>query len=206
MIHDVFIIHRETEIPLFHNAPGDKSKLASMGLDSTLFAQLATTIVRVLRRAGALDRLILAEAKVAFLVYENIIFSLITSHDHDEFEINYALDKLSSLFLKSFTTDVITEFKEKHLSFDVFNIDTIFRATRVVVIDTDSLLKSMIQRLVDMISVAGRLELDASMLAEKQSLDGTVVLSINAMQNELEAKLQKLKSQMDKLPVMPGSE
>ncbi len=206
MIHDVFVIHRDTEIPLYHNAPGNKSKLASMGLDTNLFAQLATTIVRVLRRAGALDRLILAEAKVAFLVYENIIFALITSHDHDEFEINYALDKLSSLFLKSFATDVINEFKQKPLSFDVLNIDTIFRSTRVLVSDTDSLLKSMIQRLVDMISVAGRLEADASMLAEKQSLDGTVVLSINAMQKELEAKLKKLKEKMDQLPVMPGSE
>lgn len=204
MIHDILIIHRETEAPLYHYVPGGKSKLASIGLDSTLFAKLGATIVRALRRAGALDRLILREVKIAFLVYENLIFALVTSHDHDEFEINDALDRFSSLFLKSYTTDVIAGYKNQPLSFNAFDVSRIFRSDRVVVTDTDTIMKSMIQRLADMIAMATRIEQDAAVITEKKNIDGTVVLSIGVMQQELEKKLQGLKTKMKQLPLPPG--
>jgi hypothetical protein len=204
VIHDILIIHRETETPLYHWVPGGKSKLASIGLDSALFAKLSATIVRALRRAGALDRLVLREAKIAFLVYENLIFALITSHDHDEFEINDALDRFSSLFLKSYSTDVISGYKDKPLSFNAFDVSGIFRSDRVVVTDMDTIMKSMIQRLADMIALATRLEQDGAIIAEKKNIDGTVVLSIGVMQQELEKKLEGLKTKMKQLPLPPG--
>ena len=204
MIHDILIIHRETEAPLYHYVPGGKSKLAAIGLDSTLFAKLGVTIVRALRRAGALDRLILKEVKIAFVVYENLIFALVTSHDHDEFEINDALDRFSSLFLKSYTTDVIAGYKNQPLSFNAFDVSSIFRSDRVVVTDTDTIMKSMIQRLADMIATATRVEQDAAVITEKKNIDGTVALSIGVMQQELEKKLQGLKTKMKQLPLPPG--
>jgi hypothetical protein len=142
---------------------------------------------------------------MAFNVFENIIFAIIASNDHDEFEINDALDRFSSLFLQSYTPQVIDQYKEKSMSFNGFDASTIFRSDRVVISDTDTLMKSMIQRLADMISVAGRLQQDASMLSEKQSLDGTVIMSITAMQDELTKKLQDLKQQMDQFPILSGS-
>lgn len=204
MIHDILIIHRENEIPLYHSVSSGQSKLTAMGLDSNLYGQLAVTIVRALRGAGALEQLRLREAKLAFLVYENLIFSIVTSHDHDEFEINHALERFSSLFLQSYTPEVIEQYKNQPLSFNGMDSSSIFRSDRVVISDIDSLMKSMIQRLADMIQVANRLGLDADMLKEKQNLDGTVVLSINAMQQELTRRLQTLKSKMDQLPVMSG--
>jgi len=204
VIHDILIIHRETEAPLYHYVPGGKSKLAAIGLDSTLFAKLGVTIVRALRRAGALDRLILKEVKIAFVVYENLIFALVTSHDHDEFEINDALDRFSSLFLKSYTTDVIAGYKNQPLSFNAFDVSSIFRSDRVVVTDTDTIMKSMIQRLADMIATATRVEQDAAVITEKKNIDGTVALSIGVMQQELEKKLQGLKTKMKQLPLPPG--
>jgi hypothetical protein len=204
VIYDILIIHRETEAPLYHYVPSGKSKLASIGLDSTLFAKLGATIVRALRRAGALDRLILKDVKIAFLVYENLIFALVTSHDHDEFEINDALDRFSSLFLKSYTTDVISGYKNQPLSFNAFDVSGIFRSDRVVVTDTDTIMKSMIQRLADMIATAARVEEDAAVITEKKNIDGTVVLSIGVMQQELEKKLQGLKTKMKQLPLPPG--
>ena len=72
MIHDVLIVHRQTEAPLFHLVPGNKSKLAEMGMDANVFSKLAVTIVRVLRSAGALERLRLLQTKMAFNVFENI--------------------------------------------------------------------------------------------------------------------------------------
>jgi hypothetical protein len=204
VIYDILIIHRETEAPLYHYVPGGKSKLAPIGLDSTLFAKLGATIVRALRRAGALDRLILKDVKIAFLVYENLIFALVTSHDHDEFEINDALDRFSSLFLKSYTTDVISGYKNQPLSFNAFDVSGIFRSDRVVVTDTDTIMKSMIQRLADMIATAARVEEDAAVITEKKNIDGTVVLSIGVMQQELEKKLQGLKTKMKQLPLPPG--
>ena len=65
-------------------------------------------------------------------------------------------------------------------------------------------MKSMIQRLADMIAVTGRLQEEAGMLAEKQSLDGTVIMSITAMHQELINKLDAFKAQMDKFPVLSG--
>ena len=65
-------------------------------------------------------------------------------------------------------------------------------------------MKSMIQRLADMVAVAGRLQEEASMLAEKQSLDGTVIMSITAMHQELLNKLDALKTQMDQFPILSG--
>ncbi|MFX1491825.1 MAG: hypothetical protein ACFFBU_06160 [Promethearchaeota archaeon] len=205
MIHDVLIVHRQTEAPLFHLVPGSKSKLADMGMDATVFSKLAVTIVRVLRSAGALERLRLLQTKMAFNVFENIIFAILASNDHDEFELNHALDRLSSLFLQSYTPEVIDEYKDKPLSFNAFEVRSIFRSDRVVISDTDTLMKSMIQRLADMISVAGRLQQEAGMLAEKQSLDGTVIMSITAMHQELLNKLEDLKSQMDQFPILSGS-
>jgi hypothetical protein len=204
VIYDILIIHRETEAPLYHYVPSGKSKLASIGLDSTLFAKLGATIVRVLRRAGALDRLILKDVKIAFLVYEDLIFAIVTSHDHDEFEINDALDRFSSLFLKSYRTDVIAGYKDQPLSFNAFDVSSIFRSDRVVVTDTDTVMKSMIQRLADMIATATRVEQDAAVITEKKNIDGTVVLSIGVMQQELEKKLQGLKTKMKQLPLPPG--
>jgi len=142
--------------------------------------------------------------KIAFLVYENLIFALVTSHDHDEFEVNDALDRFSSLFLKSYTTDVIAGYKNQPLSFNAFDVSSIFRSDRVVVTDTDTIMKSMIQRLADMIAMATRIEQDAAVITEKKNIDGTVVLSIGVMQQELEKKLQGLKTKMKQLPLPPG--
>jgi len=206
MIYDVLILHRETEVPLFHSCLGSESKLTSMGLDGDLFAKLMVTVVRALRRAGALDRLILREAKVALLVYEDLIFALVTSTDHDEFEINYALERLSSLFLQSYTKDVIQAYKNRPGSFNAMDIRSIFRGGRVLIGETDALMKSMLKRLADMVQVAGRLQQDAAILAEKRNLDGTVVLSITLMQQELEGKLKSLREQMGRLPVATGPE
>jgi hypothetical protein len=86
------------------------------------------------------------------------------------------------------------------LSFHAFDVTSIFRNGRVVISDSNVLMKSMIQRLANMVQVATRLEQDASMLAQKQSVDGTVVLSITAMQQELDRKLQMLKDKMGQLP------
>ncbi len=141
---------------------------------------------------------------MAFNVFENIVFTILASNDHDEFELNHALDKLSSLFLQSYTPEVIDEYKNKPLSFSALNVSSIFRSDRVVISDTDTLMKSMIQRLADMVSVSGRLQQEAGMLAEKQSLDGTVIMSITAMHQELLNKLQALKEQMDQFPVLSG--
>jgi len=204
MIHDVLILHRESEVPLFHACPGGESKLASMGLDEDLFAKLVVTVVRALRRAGALDRLVLREAKVALLVYEDLIFALVTSTDHDEFEINYALERLSSLFLQSYTKEVIEAYKDRPGSFNAMDVRFIFRGGRVLIGETDALMKSMLKRLADMVQVAGRLQQDAAILAEKRNVDGTVVLSITLMQQELEGKLKSLREQMAKLPVATG--
>lgn len=204
MIHDILIVHRQTEVPLFHHIPAGKSKLADMGMDNGVFAKLAVTIVRVLRSAGALERLRLLEAKMAFNVFENLIFTIISSNDHDEFELNHALDRFSSLFLKSYTPEVIEQYKTQPLSFNGFEVSSLFRSDRVVISDTDTLMKSMIQRLADMIGVAGRLQQEVSMLAEKQSLDGTVIMSITAMHQELTNKLEDLKQQMDQFPILSG--
>lgn len=204
MIFDILIIHRQTETPLFHLAPAGVSKIATMGMDPSIFSQLAVTIVRVLRSAGALERLRLLEVKMAFNVFQNIIFAVLSSNDHDEFELNHALDRFSSLFLQTYTPEVIDQYKEKPLSFNGFDVSSLFRSDRVVITDTDTLMKSMIQRLADMISVAGRVQQDASILAEKQSLDGTVIMSVMAMQQELTKKLEELKKQMDRFPVLSG--
>jgi hypothetical protein len=205
MIHDVLIIHRQTEVPLFHLVPGGKSKLAEMSMDAPVFSKLAVTIVSVLRNAGALERLRLLQVKMAFNVFENIIFAILASNDHDEFELNHALNRLSSMFLQSYTAEVIEQYKDKPLSFDSFTVSTVFRSDRVVISDTDTLMKSMIQRLADMIAVAGRLQTEAGMLAEKRSLDATVIMSIQAMHQELLNKLGELKQQMDQFPVLSGS-
>ncbi len=204
MIFDILIIHRQTETPLFHLAPAGVSKIATMGMDPSIFSQLAVTIVRVLRNAGALERLRLLEVKMAFNVFQNVIFAILSSNDHDEFELNHALDRLSSLFLQAYSPEVIDQYKEKPLSFNGFDVTSLFRSDRVVITDTDTLMKSMIQRLADMISVAGRVQQDAGILAEKQSLDGTVIMSVMAMQQELTKKLEELKKQMDRFPVLSG--
>ncbi|MFX1244453.1 MAG: hypothetical protein ACFE8F_05780 [Promethearchaeota archaeon] len=204
MIHDVLIVHRQTELPLFHHIPGEKSKLAEMGMDAQLFSQLAVTIVRVLRSAGALERVRLLQAKMAFNVFENLVFAILASNDHDEFELNHALNRFSSLFLQSYTPEIIQQYKDQLLSFNGFDVRTIFRSDRVVISDTDTLMKSMIQRLADMIAVTGRLQQEASMLAEKHSLDGTVIMSITAMHQELTNKLEAFKSQMDQFPALSG--
>ncbi|MFW9832311.1 MAG: hypothetical protein ACFFD8_11110, partial [Candidatus Thorarchaeota archaeon] len=96
------------------------------------------------------------------------------------------------------------QFTDKPLSFNAFDVKSIFRSDRVVISETDTLMKSMIQRLADMVSVAGRLQDEAGMLAEKQSLDGTVIISITAMHQELLNKLEALKKQMDQFPVLSG--
>jgi hypothetical protein len=204
MIHDILIVHRHTEVPLFHHVPGGKSKLAEMGMDASVFSQLAVTIVRVLRSAGALERVRLLQTKMAFNVFENLVYAILASNDHDEFELNHALDSFSSLFLQSYTPEVIDQYKEKALSFNGFDVRAIFRSDRVVISDTNTLMKSMIQRLADMIAVTTRLQEEAGMLAEKQSLDGTVIMSITAMHQELISKLDAFKSQMDKFPVLSG--
>lgn len=204
MIHDILIVHRQTENPLFHLAPAGKSKLAALGMDPAIFSSLAVTLVNVLRNAGALERIRLLQIKMAFNVFENLIFVILSSNDHDEFEINHALNRLSSLFLQSYTPEVISQYKNKPLSFNAFDVKTIFRSDRVVISDTDTLMKSMLQRLADMIAVAGRLQEEASMLAEKQSLDGTVIMSITAMHQELLNKLEALKTQMDQFPILSG--
>ncbi|MFX1476157.1 MAG: hypothetical protein ACFFCO_11860 [Promethearchaeota archaeon] len=201
MIYDVLIIHRQSEIPLYHQVVGDASKLPFMGLDASIFAQLAMTVVLALKQAGALDRLIVSDVKVALLLYEDLLFALITSQDHDEFEIQNALERLSSLFLQSYTKEVITQYQHQALSFHAFDVSSIFRNGRVVISDSNILMKSMIQRLANMVQVATRLEQDASMLAQKPSVDGTIVLSITAMQQELDRKLQMLKQQMGQLPM-----
>jgi len=204
MIHDILIVHRTSENPLFHLAPGGKSKLVEMGMDVQVFSQLAVTIVRVLRSAGALERVRLLQTKMAFNVFENLVFAIIASNDHDEFELNHALDSFSSLFLQSYTPEVIDQYKDQPLSFNGFDVRAIFRSDRVVISDTDTLMKSMIQRLADMIAVTSRLQEEAGMLAEKQSLDGTVIMSITAMHQELISKLEAFKAQMDKFPVLSG--
>jgi hypothetical protein len=204
MIHDILIVHRQTENPLFHLAPAGKSQLAAIGMDPPVFSSLAVTLVNVLRNAGALERLRLLQVKMAFNVFENLVFVILSSNDHDEFELNDALNRLSSLFLQSYTAQVIEQYKDKPLSFNGFDVKQIFRSDRVVISDTDTLMKSMIQRLADMVSVAGRLQDEASMLAEKQSLDGTVIMSITAMHQELLKKLDALKAQMDQFPVLSG--
>ncbi len=200
MIYDVLIIHRQSEVPLYHQVVGDSSKLPAMGLDASIFAQLAMTVVLALKQAGALERLIVRDVKVALLLYEDLLFALITSQDHDEFETQNALERLSSLFLQSYTKEVITQYQSQALSFHAFDVSTIFRSGRVVISESNVLMKSMIQRLANMVQVATRLEQDASMLAQKQSVDGTVVLSITAMQQELDRKLQMLKDKMGQLP------
>jgi hypothetical protein len=172
-----------------------------MGLDASIFAQLAMTVVLALKQAGALDRLIVRDVKVALLQYEDLLFALITSQDHDEFEIQNALERLSSLFLQSYTKEVITQYQSQALSFHAFDVSTIFRSGRVVISDSNILMKSMIQRLANMVQVATRLEQDATMLSQKQSIDGTVVLSITAMQQELDRKLKMLKEKMGQLPM-----
>ncbi len=204
MIHDILIIHRQTENPLFHLAPAGKSQLAPIGMDPAVFSSLAVTMVNVLRNAGALERIRLLQVKMAFNVFENLVFVILSSNDHDEFEINHALNKLSSLFLQSYAPEVIEQYKDKPLSFNAFDVKTIFRSERVIISDTDTLMKSMIQRLADMVGVAGRLQEEAGMLAEKQSLDGTVIMSITAMHQELLNKLASLKTQMDQFPVLSG--
>ena len=204
MIHDILIIHRQSELPLFHQSPGNNSKLASMGLDSSTFAKLAVTIVKVLHRAGALERLRLREVKISFNVFEEVIFALVTSHDHDEFEINHSLNRFSTIFHSSYTREVISQYKDQALSFNGFDISSLFRSDSVVISDTDTLMKSMIQRLADMIGTAGRLGAEADMLSEKRSLDGTVIMSINAMHQELISKLDALKVKMDQFPVLSG--
>jgi hypothetical protein len=204
MIHDILIVHRQTENPLFHLAPAGKSQLAAIGMDPPVFSSLAVTLVNVLRNAGALERLRLLQVKMAFNVFENLVFVILSSNDHDEFELNDALNRLSSLFLQSYTAEVIDQYKDKPLSFNAFDVKQIFRSDRIVISDTDTLMKSMIQRLADMVSVAGRLQNEAAMLAEKQSLDGTVIMSITAMHQELLKKLDALKTQMDQFPVLSG--
>ncbi len=205
MIYDVLIIHRQSEVPLYHQVVGDSSKLPSIGLDASIFAQLAMTVVLALKQAGALDRLIVRDVKIALLLYEDLLFALITSQDHDEFEIQNAFERLSSLFLQSYTKEVINQYQSQALSFHAFDVSAILRNGRVVIGDSNVLMKSMIQRLANMVQVAIRLEQDAAMLAEKQSIDGTVVLSINAMQQELEQKIQSLKEKMGHLPTAgPG--
>ena len=204
MIHDILIVHRQTENPLFHLAPAGKSRLAAIGMDPPVFSSLAVTLVNVLRNAGALERLRLLQVKMAFNVFENLVFVILSSNDHDEFELNDALNRLSSLFLQSYTAEVIDQYKDKPLSFNGFDVKQIFRSDRIVISDTDTLMKSMIQRLADMVSVAGRLQDEAAMLAEKQSLDGTVIMSITAMHQELLKKLDALKAQMDQFPVLSG--
>ena len=205
MIHDILIIHRQTEVPLFHLVPAGKSKIAEMSMDAPVFSKLAVTMVSVLRNAGALERLRLLQVKMAFNVFENLIFAILSSNDHDEFELNHALDRFSSMFLQSYTPEVIDQYKDQPMSFNGFNVSNIFRSDRVVISDTDTLMKSMIQRLADMIAVAGRLQTEAGMLAEKRSLDATVIMSITAMQQELTVKLEGLKRQMDQFPVLSGS-
>jgi hypothetical protein len=204
MIHDILIIHRVTENPLFHLAPAGKSQLAAIGMDPPVFSSLAVTIVNVLRNAGALERIRLLQVKMSFNVFENLVFVILSSNDHDEFELNHALNRLSSSFLQAYTPQVIEEYKGKPLSFNAFDVKTIFRSDRVIISETDTLMRSMIQRLADMIAVAGRLQEEASMLAEKQSLDGTVIMSITAMHQELLNKLEALKTQMDQFPVLSG--
>ncbi|MFX1318402.1 MAG: hypothetical protein ACFE9D_04985 [Promethearchaeota archaeon] len=204
MIHDILIVHRQTENPLFHLAPAGKSRLAAIGMDPSVFSTLAVTLVNVLRNAGALERLRLLQVKMAFNVFESLVFVILSSNDHDEFELNDALNRLSSLFLQSYTAEVIDQYKDKPLSFNGFDVKQIFRSDRIVISDTETLMKSMIQRLADMVSVAGRLQDEAAMLAEKQSLDGTVIMSITAMHQELLKKLDALKSQMDHFPVLSG--
>ena len=192
-------------MPLYHQVVGDSSKLPSMGLDASIFAQLAMTVVLALRQAGALDRLIVRDVKIALLLYEDLLFALIASQDHDEFEIQNAFERLSSLFLQSYTKEVINQYQSQALSFHAFDVSAIFRNGRVVISESNVLMKSMIQRLANMVQVAIRLEQDAAMLAEKQSIDGTVVLSINAMQQELEQRIQSLKEKMGQLPTAgPG--
>ncbi len=205
MIHDILIIHRQTEVPLFHLIPAGKSKLTEMSMDAPVFSKLAVTIVSVLRNAGALERLRLLQVKMAFNVFENLIFAILSSNDHDEFELNHALNRFSSMFLQSFTPEVIDKYKNQPLSFSGFNVSNLFRSDRVVISDTDTLMKSMIQRLADMIAVAGRLQIEAGMLAEKRSLDATVIMSIQAMHQELLNKLGELKQRMDQFPVLSGT-
>jgi hypothetical protein len=204
MIHDILIIHRQTENPLFHRAPAGKSQLAAIGMDPPVFSSLAVTLVNVLRKAGALERIRLLQVKMSFNVFQNLVFVILSSNEHDEFELNHALNKLSSLFLQSYSPEVIDQYKEKPLSFNAFDVKQIFRSDRVVISDTDTLMKSMIQRLADMIAMTGRLQEEAGMLAEKQSLDGTVIISITAMHQELLSKLEALKRQMDQFPVLSG--
>jgi len=49
------------------------------------------------------------------------------------------------------------------------------------------------------------LQTEAGMLAEKRSLDATVIMSIQAMHQELLNKLGDLKQQMDQFPVLSGT-
>jgi len=169
-----------------------------------VFSSLAVTLVKVLRNAGALERIRLLQVKMSFNVFENLVFVILSSNDHDEFELNHALNRLSSLFLQSYTPDIIDQYKGKPLSFNAFDVKTIFRSDRVIISDTDTLMKSMIQRLADMIGMTGRLQEEAGRLSEKQSLDGTVIMSITAMHQELLRKLEALKTQMDQFPVLSG--